>query len=94
MLQFFSYNSLATLENSGIRLEQLIMKNCTNLIKFSKKSVGATENALIASCFAKGITKLRNCATEPEVKDLIIFLNVFKFFVNIRNKTKRLFRRI
>ena len=24
--------------------------------------------------FCKGITKLRNCATEPEVKDLIIFL--------------------
>ncbi len=45
-----------------------------SLIKFSKISVGATENALIASCFAKGITKLRNCATEPEVKDLIIFL--------------------
>jgi len=48
------------------------LKGC--LIKFPKISVGATENALIASCFAKGTTKLRNCATEPEVKDLIIFL--------------------
>ena len=48
------------------------LKGC--LIKFPKISVGATENALIASCFAKGTTKLRNCATEPEVKDLIYFL--------------------
>ena len=44
------------------------------LIKFPKVSVGATENILIASCFAKGKTKLRNCSTEPEVKDLITFL--------------------
>jgi len=44
------------------------------LIKFPKISVGATENILIAACFSKGITKLRNCATEPEIKDLIQFL--------------------
>jgi len=44
------------------------------LIRFPKISVGATENILIASCFAKGKTRLRNCASEPEVKDLINFL--------------------
>ena len=43
-------------------------------IKFSKVSVGATENILIAACFASGESKLRNCAIEPEVEDLIIFL--------------------
>ena len=48
------------------------LKGC--YIKFSKISVGATENILIASCFAKGKTKLRNCALEPEVKDLVSFL--------------------
>jgi UDP-N-acetylglucosamine 1-carboxyvinyltransferase len=48
------------------------LKGC--LIKFPKVSVGATENILIAACFAKGKTKLRNCALEPEVQDLIIFL--------------------
>ena len=48
------------------------LKGC--LIKFPKISVGATENILIASCFSKGKTKLRNCAIEPEVKDLIVFL--------------------
>ena len=46
-----------------------------SLIKFAKISVGATQNILIASCFAKGKTKLRNCASEPEVQDLINFLN-------------------
>ena len=48
------------------------LKGC--FIKFPKISVGATENILIASCFANGKTRLRNCALEPEVKDLIIFL--------------------
>ena len=48
------------------------LKGCT--IKFPKISVGATENILIASCLAKGKTKLRNCASEPEVKNLISFL--------------------
>tara|TARA_B100001093_G_scaffold269718_1_gene257843 strand:- start:1603 stop:2856 length:1254 start_codon:yes stop_codon:yes gene_type:complete len=46
-----------------------------NKIKFSKISVGATENLIIAASFAKGITVLSNCAIEPEVKDLVNFLN-------------------
>ncbi len=43
-------------------------------IRFSKISVGATENTIIAACLANGITILRNCAIEPEVTDLISFL--------------------
>ena len=43
-------------------------------IKFPKISVGATENILIAACASKGITRLKNCALEPEIQDLIIFL--------------------
>ena len=46
-----------------------------NQIRFSKISVGATENLIIASTLAKGITILKNCAIEPEIKDLINFLN-------------------
>ena len=48
------------------------LKGC--IIKFPKISVGATENILIAACFAKGETKLKNCALEPEIIDLISFL--------------------
>ena len=43
-------------------------------IKFSKISVGATENLIIAASFAKGTTILKNCAIEPEIKDLVNFL--------------------
>ena len=46
-----------------------------NKIKFPKISVGATENLIIAASFAKGTTLLSNCAIEPEIKDLVNFLN-------------------
>ena len=44
--------------------------------KFSNISVGATENSIIAACLAKGKTILKNCAIEPEVKDLTNFLKL------------------
>ena len=44
-------------------------------IKFPKISVGATENSIIAACLASGKTVLKNCAIEPEIKDLTNFLN-------------------
>ena len=44
-------------------------------IKFPKISVGATENIIIAASLAKGKTILSNCAIEPEIKDLVNFLN-------------------
>ena len=43
-------------------------------IRFPKISVGATENLIIASTFAKGKTILSNCAIEPEIEDLVNFL--------------------
>ena len=46
-----------------------------NKINFPKISVGATENAIIAAAHAKGKTTLLNCSIEPEVLDLISFLN-------------------
>ena len=52
------------------------------IIKFPKISVGATENSIIAACLAKGKTILKNCAVEPEIKDLTQFLN--KAGANIR----------
>jgi len=43
-------------------------------IRFPKISVGATENLIIAASLAKGVTVLKNCAIEPEIKDLVNFL--------------------
>ncbi len=47
-----------------------------NIINFPKISVGATENTIIAASLAKGKTTLKNCAIEPEIKDLTNFLNL------------------
>ena len=38
-------------------------------------SVGATENLMLASVFTKGETVIKNCAKEPEIVDLMNFLN-------------------
>tara|TARA_B100000700_G_scaffold283773_1_gene336477 strand:- start:269 stop:1534 length:1266 start_codon:yes stop_codon:yes gene_type:complete len=43
-------------------------------IKFPSISVGATENVIIAASYAKGTTYLKNCACEPEIKNLTDFL--------------------
>jgi UDP-N-acetylglucosamine 1-carboxyvinyltransferase len=61
-----------------------------NNIKFPKISVGATENLIIAASFAKGTTVLSNCAIEPEIKDLVNFLN--EMGCNIKWISKRTIR--
>jgi len=39
-------------------------------IEFERKTVGGTENLLMAACLARGETILKNCAKEPEIADL------------------------
>ena len=46
------------------------------LYKFNTKSVTGSENAIIASILADKDTILSNCSMEPEVTDLINFLNL------------------
>ncbi len=67
-------------------------------IVFPDISVGATENAVLAAFNAHGKTVLSNCAIEPEVKDLIKFLNKLggkikivgrKIFITGQKKIKR-----
>tara|TARA_B100000963_G_C22585875_1_gene653062 strand:+ start:460 stop:1719 length:1260 start_codon:yes stop_codon:yes gene_type:complete len=73
---------LAALKKLGMNYEikdgYIIAKSKDKLkgttINFPKISVGATENSIIAACLAKGKTILKNCATEPEIKDLTNFL--------------------
>ena len=50
-------------------------KLCGTEIVFSKKSVGATEQAILCAALSKGTTTLRNCAREPEIVWLCRFLN-------------------
>ncbi len=44
------------------------------LIELPFPSVGATENTILAACRAKGTTVIKNAAIEPEIIDLVLFL--------------------
>jgi len=58
-----------------------------NIIKFPSISVGATENAILAAVSATGKTIIHNCAIEPEIQDMILFLK--KIGCNIKFIGKR-----
>jgi UDP-N-acetylglucosamine 1-carboxyvinyltransferase len=58
------------------------------IIKFPSISVGATENAILASVSAKGKTIISNCATEPEIQDMISFLKKIGCNISFIGKRK------
>ena len=49
--------------------------------------MGATENALLAATNAKGKTILKNCAIEPEIRDLIVFLKKNGSIITFKGRT-------
>ena len=61
----------------GAEIQERVVK-CKRLtgaeIRFSKKSVGATVNALIMASGANGMSKIYNYAEEPHILDLIKYL--------------------
>ena len=63
-------------ENSFERI-CCFQKNLNNKISHTLKkiSVGATETAILNSCFSNREVMFKNIAIEPEVIDLIKFLN-------------------
>ena len=74
---------LSALEKLGMKYEikkgYIHAKSKGNLrgksLKFSRISVGATQHLIMSSVLCLGKTVLKNCAVEPEVKDLVNFLN-------------------
>ena len=56
------------LEHGYIQAEAKQLSGTT--IDFERKTVGGTENMVMAAALAKGETILRNCALEPEVSEL------------------------
>ena len=58
-----------------------------NIFKFPKVSVTGTSNLIMASIYVKGTTTLENISIEPEVIELISFLN--RCEAQIRFKEKR-----
>jgi len=61
-----------------------------NVIKFPSISVGATENTILAAVSAKGKTIISNCAIEPEIQDMIVFLKKMGCNINLIGKRKLL----
>ena len=59
-----------------------------SVINFPTISVGATENALLAASKAEGKTVLKNCAIEPEIKDLILFLKKLGSIIYLKKNKK------
>ena len=59
-----------------------------NIIKFPSISVGATENTILAAVSAKGKTIILNCAIEPEIQDMIVFLKKMGCNINVVGKRK------
>lgn len=58
----------------------------------SYPSVGATENLLIAASLAKGTTVIRNAAVEPEILDLILFLQKLGALISIETNRSFIIR--
>ncbi|WP_297630236.1 UDP-N-acetylglucosamine 1-carboxyvinyltransferase [uncultured Clostridium sp.] len=56
-------------------IEASVKKFIGNRIYLDFPSVGATENIIMAAVLAKGTTVIENAADEPEIWDLVRFLN-------------------
>ncbi len=69
----------ANIEYRGMKKEGAYFAHAHNglkgtVINLSYPSVGATENTILAGVTARGITVIKNAAIEPEIVELILFL--------------------
>ena len=69
------------MKKEGAYFAQAHMGMKGSVIELTYPSVGATENTILAAVRAKGSTLIKNAAIEPEIIDLILFLQ--KLGVNI-----------
>mgnify|MGYP000241721612 CR=1 FL=1 len=69
----------ATIDISGGYINASCEKLIGADIHLSFPSVGATENIMMAACFAEGETVIKNAACEPEIVDHANFLNACGF---------------
>ena len=70
---------VATIEYREMKKEGAYFAHAHNGLKGTQitlpyPSIGATENTILASVTARGITVIKNAAIEPEIVDLILFL--------------------
>lgn len=77
-------------DNEAIYQAQATSPLQGTVISLDYPSVGATENTILAAVKAKGMTVIKNAAFEPEIIDLILFLQ--KLGVDIRFDVDRTIR--
>ncbi len=78
----------ATVEDRMIKKDRAYFAHAPNglkgtRIKLPYPSVMATENAILAACRAEGKTVIENAAMEPEVIDLILFLQKLGAIIHV-----------
>jgi len=78
----------ATVEDRMIKKDRAYFAHAPNglkgtRIKLPYPSVMATENAILAACRAQGKTVIYNAAMEPEVIDLILFLQKLGVIIHV-----------
>ncbi len=86
---------IAALEKLGAEIEYREMKKegayfahahdglKGSIINLKFPSIGATENSILAGCRAKGQTIIKNAAVEPEIIDLILFLQKLGVIISV-----------
>ncbi len=62
-----------SIEHGYVEAKASRLRGCRH--RFPKRTVGGTENALMAAALARGTTVLENCAREPEIVDLARILS-------------------
>ena len=72
----------AAITESGGRIRCTGERLTGAVVDLDYPSVGATENIMLAACRASGVTTIRNAACEPEIVDLMGFLNACGFRVS------------
>jgi UDP-N-acetylglucosamine 1-carboxyvinyltransferase len=78
----------AVIEYRGMKREGAYFAHAHNglkgtLITLPYPSVGATENTILAGVTARGLTVIKNAAIEPEVVELILFLQKLGAIITI-----------
>lgn len=78
----------ATIEDRMIKKDRAYFAHAPNglrgtRIKLPYPSVMATENAILAACRAQGKTVIENAAIEPEIIDLILFLQKLGVIIHV-----------
>jgi UDP-N-acetylglucosamine 1-carboxyvinyltransferase len=78
----------AVIEFRGMKKEGAYFAHAHNglkgtVITLPFPSVGATENTILAGITAKGVTVIKNAAIEPEIVDLILFLQKLGAIITI-----------